>query len=100
MRRLATISLGITLGLTVLATTAQAAPPRVTAQAEAQVLELSKEVMALRSVRGPGNQTAEVAQAFKAALVAGGWADGDIEITPFEDTAYLIATWPGTDPKL
>jgi carboxypeptidase PM20D1 len=96
MRRLAIIS----LGLATLATTAQAAPPRVTAHAEAQVLELSKEVMALRSVRGPGNQTAEVARAFKAALVAGGWADHDIEITPFEDTAYLIATWQGSDPKL
>jgi carboxypeptidase PM20D1 len=100
MRRLATISLGITLGLAALATTAQAAPPRVTAQAEAQVLDLSKQVMALRSVRGPGNQTADVARALKAALVAGGWADGEVEITPYEDTAYLIATWQGSDPKL
>ncbi len=96
MRFLAAVSLGSAL----LAISAQAAPPRVTAQAEAQVLALSKEVMAVRSVRGPGNQTPAVAQAFKAALLAGGWREADIEITPFEDTAYLIATWPGSDPKL
>ncbi len=71
MRRLATISLGITLGLAALATTAQAAPPRVTAQAEAQVLELFEAGHGIRSVRGPGNQTPDVAQAFKAALMAG-----------------------------
>ena len=55
---------------------------------------------ALRSVQGEGNRTAEVAQAFRRALVAGGWAEGDIDIVPVDDTAYLIATWPGSDPSL
>ena len=69
-------------------------------QAEAQALDLAKKAIALRSVRGPGNQTPQVAALFKAALVAGGFADGDVEITPVDDTAYLIARWHGSDPKL
>lgn len=89
----------LALVLTVCATPI-AARPRVSPQAEAQVLDLSKEVIALRSVRGEGNRTPEVARAFKAALVAGGWADSDVEITPVDDTAYLIATWQGSDPTL
>src|SRR5690606_34433036 len=47
-----------------------------------------------------GNRTAEVAQVFRRALLAGGWAEGDVEIVPVDDTAYLIATWPGSDPSL
>lgn len=69
-------------------------------EASAQVLELSKQAIALRSVHGAGNQTIAVARLFRDALVAGGWSDGDIEITPLGDTAYLIATWPGSDPSL
>lgn len=68
--------------------------------AEAQALDLAKQAIALRSVRGPGNQTPQVATLFKRALVDGGFADGDVEIVPVDDTAYLIATWKGTDPKL
>ena len=74
--------------------------PSVTAGAEAQVLALAKEIMAIRSVRGPDNRTIDVAKSFRTALLAGGWADKDIEIVPYEDTAYFIATWPGSDPKL
>ncbi len=69
-------------------------------QAEAQALDLAKQAIALRSVRGPGNKTPEVAALYKAALVAGGFADGDVTITPVDDTAYLIATWHGSDAKL
>ena len=70
------------------------------AQADTEALELAKKAIALRSVAGPGNKTPEVAALYKAALVAGGFADKDIEITPVDDTAYLIATWPGSDPNL
>ncbi len=77
---------------------AQAAAPTQTAADEA--LDLAKQAIALRSVRGPGNLTPQVAALYKAALVAGGFADKDVEITPVDDTAYLIATWPGSDPKL
>jgi len=69
-------------------------------QAEAQALDLAEKAIALRSVRGPGNQTPQVAALYKAALVAGGFADGEVTITPVDDTAYLIARWPGSDPKL
>lgn len=65
-----------------------------------QVLDLSKQAIALRSVRGEGNQTPQVAALFRDALLAGGWAAGDIEIVPVGDTAYLIATWAGSDPSL
>jgi carboxypeptidase PM20D1 len=69
-------------------------------QAEAQALDLAKQAIALRSVRGPGNQTPQVAALYKAALVTGGFADSDITITPVDDTAYLIARWHGSDPTL
>jgi acetylornithine deacetylase/succinyl-diaminopimelate desuccinylase-like protein len=68
--------------------------------AEGQALDLAKKAIALRSVAGPGNQTPQVAELYKAALVGGGFADKDIVITPVDDTAYLIATWPGSDLKL
>ena len=45
-------------------------------------------------MRGPGNQTPQVAALYKAALVAGGFARQDVTITPVDDTAYLIARWP------
>ncbi|MFZ1742359.1 MAG: M20/M25/M40 family metallo-hydrolase [Pontixanthobacter sp.] len=69
-------------------------------QAEAQVLELAKQSIAIRSVRGEGNQTAAVAELFRDALIAGGWKQSDINIEPLDDTAFLIATWPGSDPSL
>ena len=78
---------------------ALSAKPANTA-AEAQVLELSKQAIAIRSVRGNDNRTGEVAQLFAEALMQAGWAQGDIDIVPVDDTAYLIATWQGTDPSL
>lgn len=65
-----------------------------------RALDMAKRAIALRSVAGPGNQTSQVAALYKAALLAGGYADQDIEVTPVGDTAYLIATWRGTNPSL
>src|SRR3954471_9839323 len=76
------------------------AAPASHPQAEAQALDLAKKAIALRSVRGPGNKTPQVAALFRDALVAGGFAPGDVEVTPVDDTAYLIARWRGSDPKL
>src|ERR1700728_206178 len=70
------------------------------ARADAQALDLAKQAIALRSVRGPGNQAPQVAALFKSALVAGGLNDADVTITPVDDTAFLIARWKGQDPKL
>ena len=81
-----------------LASGASAAPAHLRAEAEA--LDLAKAAIALRSVRGPGNQTPEVAALYKKALTGGGFADGDVAITPVDDTVYLIATWPGSDAHL
>jgi carboxypeptidase PM20D1 len=69
-------------------------------RADAQALELAKQAIALRSVRGPGNQVPQVAALFKSALVAGGINDADVTITPVDETAFLIARWKGQDPKL
>lgn len=88
-------------GLALLAfSAAVAAAPAAHPRAEAQALGLAEQAIALRSVRGPGNQTPEVARLYKAALVAGGFADSDVAITPIDDTAYLIARWHGSDPAL
>jgi acetylornithine deacetylase/succinyl-diaminopimelate desuccinylase-like protein len=83
-----------------MAATSAGATVTVHPQADAQALELAKQAIALRSVSGPGNQTPQVAALYKAALVAGGFAPGDVSITPVDDTAYLIARWPGSDPTL
>lgn len=68
--------------------------------AEAQVLDLAKRLIALRSVRGENNETGKALAVIKDALVAGGWQATDVEIVPVDDTAYLIATWKGSDPSL
>ncbi|OYY69121.1 M20/M25/M40 family metallo-hydrolase [Sphingomonas sp. 28-63-12] len=82
-----------------LASNASARPAAPVAAAD-QALSLAKQAIALRSVRGPGNQTPEVAALYKAALVAGGMPAEAIEIVPVDDTAYLIGTWHGSDPTL
>jgi acetylornithine deacetylase/succinyl-diaminopimelate desuccinylase-like protein len=69
-------------------------------EAEAQVLDLAKRSIALRSVQGPGNMTPKVAELLRDALLKGGWDAKEIDIVPLGDTAYLIATWPGSDPSL
>lgn len=69
-------------------------------ETEKRILELSKQAIALRSVSGPGNETPKVAELFRDELIRGGWDPKQIEIVPHDDTAYLIATWPGSDPSL
>jgi acetylornithine deacetylase/succinyl-diaminopimelate desuccinylase-like protein len=79
---------------------ARAAEPAPTADEAAQALDLAMKEIAIRSVQGPDNRTGEVAALIKARLVAGGWAPGDVVITARGQTATLVATWAGTDPKL
>ncbi len=84
-----------------LATAASAADkPPASGKAADEALTLAKQAIALRSVRGPGNRTPEVAALYKSALVAGGMPAQDIEIVAVDDTAYLIGTWRGSDPTL
>src|SRR5215469_9998200 len=86
-------------GLVMMAASAEAAPSGHP-QAEEQALDLAKKAIALRSVAGPGNQTPQVAALYKDALVKGGFEANDVVITPVDDTAYLIARWPGSDASL
>ncbi|MDE2435456.1 MAG: M20/M25/M40 family metallo-hydrolase [Sphingomonadales bacterium] len=76
------------------------AKPLDAAAAETQALDMTKHLIAIRSVAGPQNRTAEAQQVVKDALLAAGWKDSEVEIVPVRDTAYLISTWPGSDPKL
>ena len=76
------------------------AKPMDHSRAETQALDLAKQAIALRSVRGPGNQAPQVAALFKSALLAGGFDAADVTITSVDDTAFLIARWKGSDPKL
>lgn len=99
MRTGMTAALAAMVSATALTAGAQPAPaahPR----ADAQALDLAEKAIALRSVRGPGNKTPQVAALYREALVAGGFAPGEVTITPVDDTAYLIARWPGSDPEL
>lgn len=73
------------------------AKPAAHPQAESQVLAMARELIAIRSVAGPDNRTGEALGVVRAALLAAGWREGEIEIVPEGDTAYLIATWPGRE---
>jgi carboxypeptidase PM20D1 len=89
----------VVTGLAPVTAGAQTAAPAYP-EAEAKALDLARQAIALRSVRGPGNQTIEVARLFRNALVAGGFAEADIRITPVDDTAYLVGRWRGRDASL
>ncbi|HNJ47711.1 MAG TPA: M20/M25/M40 family metallo-hydrolase [Novosphingobium sp.] len=101
MRRTSlTLALILAASLAQPATAAKSAKAKPHPEAEAQALDLAKRFIAIRSVSGEGNKTAEALGVARDALKAGGWSDGDIEIVPVDDTAYLIATWQGSDPSL
>ncbi len=86
--------------VTFIATPVLADEPVAHPQAEAQTLDLAKQLIAIRSVIGPNNRTIDANKAVRDALVAGGWKSDDIEITTLNDTAYIIATWKGSDSSL
>ncbi|KXV34983.1 hypothetical protein AD940_04435 [Gluconobacter thailandicus] len=92
-------SIGAVLSLTLMAGSALAAASDHQDAAQ-QALDLAEKSIALRSVAGDGNQTPQVAALFREALIKGGFAPADVLITPYKDTAYLIARWPGSDPAL
>ncbi len=66
----------------------------------AQALDILQRAIRFRSVAGPGNETPAFAAYLKQQLVAGGFAENDITITPVDDTAYLIARYRGSDAAL
>ena len=92
-------NIGVVLSLALMAGSAMAAAPDHQDAAH-QALDLAEKSIALRSVAGDANQTPKVASLFRNALVKGGFVPADVVITPYKDTAYLIARWPGSDPAL
>jgi acetylornithine deacetylase/succinyl-diaminopimelate desuccinylase-like protein len=87
----------LVLGAGLLSGSASAVAP---GHAADQALDLAQRAIALRSVAGVGNKTRDVDALFRDAMVAAGWKAADIAITPVDDTAYLLATWKGSDPTL
>lgn len=65
-------------------------------RAEAQALDLLKRGIAFRTVAGEGNQTFDYATYLKAQLVAGGFAEGEVQVEKLDDTAFLVARYRGT----
>ena len=91
----------LTLAAALSAATLSAAQTKAShPEADAQALDIARKSISLRSVAGAGNQTPQVAELYKRALVEGGFAAQNISITPVDDTAYLIARWPGSDASL
>ena len=74
------------------------ASPKVDPALHDQALETLKRGIAFRTVAGSG-QTPAYAAYLKGLLVAAGYKDSDIRIEPMNGTAFLIARYPGVDPK-
>ena len=64
----------------------------------AHALEILKRGIAFRTVAG-GDQMVPYAEYLKGVLVAGGYRPDEITIEPMAGTAFLIARYPGKDPK-
>ena len=74
-----------------------AAAPSVPAEISAPALEFLQRSIAYRTFPGQ-DQVPAYAAYIADVLKAGGFAPGDIVITPFEETATLIARYRGSDP--
>jgi len=89
------VSTALAAGL--LASTALAAP-KVDPALHDKALEILKTSIGYRTVQG-GDQFVPYAEYLKSMLVAGGYSPSEITIEPMAGTAFLIARYPGTDPK-
>jgi len=100
LRCMATAAVPAVLALAAVVPAVARPAPVPTLAEEAQALDLAMREIAVRSVRGEGNRTIEVATLLKERLVAGGWAPSDVVVTRRGETATLVATWAGSDPAL
>jgi carboxypeptidase PM20D1 len=80
------------------AASAAAAPPKVDPALHDQALQILTKGVSFRTVRGAG-QTVAYAEYLKGVLVQAGYSPADITVEPLDGTAFLIARYPGTDPK-
>jgi len=82
--------------------TAVAAPalaaPKAPPVPHDQALEILKTSISHRTVAGAGN-TVAYAEYLKGVLLAAGYQPSEITIEPMVGTAFMIARYPGTDPK-
>ena len=76
-----------------------AAQPAVPAGVSAQALEILTRSIGYHTVKGEG-QVPVYAAYLSSVLQAGGYRASDIAITPFGETATLVARWPGSDATL
>jgi carboxypeptidase PM20D1 len=74
------------------------AAPKVDPALHDRALEILKTGIGYRTVAG-GDQFVPYAEYLKGVLVAGGYSASEITIEPMAGTAFLIARYPGTDPK-
>jgi len=89
------VSAGLAAAL--LATSALAAPKPAPVPHD-EALEILKKGISYRTVQG-GDQFVPYAEYLKSVLVASGYKADEITIEPMAGTAFLIARYPGTDPK-
>ena len=75
-----------------------AAPAAPTDKEAADALDLAMKAIAIRSVRGPGNKAGDVAALLRDRLIAGGWAAGDVTITPHGETVTAGGVLPAGVP--
>lgn len=62
-----------------------------------QTVDILKQLIAFRTVAGPGNQTPEAAAYLRGLLISGGFDAEDVAVEPFGNTAYLVARYRGRD---
>lgn len=74
------------------------AAPKVDPALHDRALEILKTGIGYRTVAG-GDQVVPYAEYLKGVLVGAGYSAADITIQPMDGTAYLVARYPGTDPK-
>lgn len=78
---------------------AEAAQPPLPPDVSARALEILTRSIGYRTSQGEG-QVPAYAEYLSGVLQAGGWRSSDITITPYGETATLVARWPGRDPSL
>ena len=97
MTRRGLVAIALCLTISLAAAGEQAAAPSVPADVSAQALEILKRSITFRTFPGQ-DQVPAYAAYLAGVLQAGGFAPGDIAITPFEETATLVARYRGADP--
>jgi acetylornithine deacetylase/succinyl-diaminopimelate desuccinylase-like protein len=87
-----------TLALCFALTAAAATAPTVPADISARMREIHAKSISFQTVAGKGQVPAYAAY-LADVLTAGGFAPGDIAITPSGETAFLVARYRGKDPS-